>query len=225
MKTIGILGGLGPESTAEYYTKITRGYHELRGDYGYPEIVVLSLSFAPYIDCGYEAAGDVKSAIDRLAAAGADFVVAACNSVHIVYDEVAPVVNIPWVSIVDAAAEAMIEAGVRRAGLLGTRFTMTKGFYQRALEKHGIETVIPDPSGVATVNRIIFDELVVRDVRDSSREAVLGLMDGLVRDGAEGVVLGCTELPFLVRQEDTAVPVFDTTAIHCRKALGIAMGP
>ena len=224
MKTIGILGGLGPESTAAYYETITRAYHELRGDYGYPPIIVYSLSFQPYIDAGYDLPAETLDAIERLAAAGADFVVAACNSVHIVYDEVAPEVSVPWVSIMDATAEEIIEAGMRKVGLLGTRFTMTKGFFGRALAERGIETIAPEGGDAETVDRIIYDELVLNVVEAKSREAVLEVMGRLASRGAEGIVLGCTELPFLIRQSDTDVPVFDTTAIHCHKALGVALG-
>jgi len=225
MKTIGILGGLGPESTAAYYETITRAYHELRGDYSYPPIIVYSLSFQPYIDAGYDLPAETLDAIERLAVAGADFVVAACNSVHLVYDEIAPEVSVPWVSIMDATAEEILEAGMRKVGLLGTRFTMTKGFFGRALTERGIETITPEAEGdIETVNRIIYDELVLNVVEDGSREAVLEVAGRLARRGAEGIVLGCTELPFLVRQSDTDTPVFDTTAIHCHKALSIAVG-
>jgi len=224
MKTIGILGGLGPESTAAYYETITRAYHDLRGDYNYPPIIIYSLSFQPYIDAGYDLPAETLDAIERLAAAGADFVVAACNSVHIVYDEVAPEVSVPWVSIMDATAEEILEAGMRKVGLLGTRFTMAKGFFAEALARRGIETIAPKGEDVETVNRIIYDELVLNQVTDASREAVLAVAERLVDAGAEGIVLGCTELPFLVRQADTKIPVFDTTAIHCHKALGLALG-
>ena len=223
MKTIGILGGLGPESTAAYYQIITRRYFDLRADYAYPQIVVYSVNFQQYIDLGYEAPDEVRGAIEALARAGAEFVVAACNSVHIVYDQLSPVVPIPWVSIMDAAAESVKESGIRTVGLLGTVFTMGKGFYQRAFSRHGLQTLTPGPEAQARINSIIYDELVRAIVKDESRQFVLGCMAELASAGAEGIVLGCTELPFLIRQSDTDIPVFDTTTIHARKALALAL--
>lgn len=223
MKTIGILGGLGPESTIAYYGHITRKYHEIHGDYAYPEIIIYSLSFASYIGAGYERAGDIADAIRRLAGAGADFVVAACNSVHIVYEQVAPKMPVPWISIMDSTAERIREAEHTKVGLLGTIFTMSKGFYQHALARHGLETLTPPEEEQREINRIIYDELVTGLVKEESREYVLRCIGDLQERGVEGVILGCTELPFLIRQEHIALPLFDTTAIHAQKALDLAM--
>jgi len=230
MKTIGLLGGMSWESTVPYYRIINQAVNERLGGLHSAKVVLYSVDFDGIERLQHagewEEAGDVLiDAARRLETAGADFLVLCTNTMHKLAPQIESALGIPLLHIADATALAVREAAIDTIGLLGTRFTMTKGFYQRALEKHGIETVIPDPSGVETVNRIIYDELVVRDLRDPSRDAVLEVMDGLVREGAEGVVLGCTELPFLIRQSDTSVPVFDTTAIHCRKALGIAMGP
>jgi len=223
MKTIGILGGLSPESTIAYYGYITRRYHQLRGDFAYPEIVIYSVRFSEFIEAGYQIAGRVKGAIERLHRAGADFVVAACNSVHVVFDEVSADVPIPWISIMDAVAEQIRRAGIRRVGLLGTVFTMGGEFYQKGLAKYGIETLTPDERSQKRINAIIYDELVKAQVREDSRRFVVTCIDELSQRGAEGVVLGCTELPFLIRQEDTSVPVFDTTTIHAQKALDLAL--
>lgn len=223
MKTIGILGGLGPESTAAYYQTITRKYFELRADYAYPRIVVYSVNFKHYIDLGYEAPDEVHDAIEALARAGADFVVAACNSVHIVYDQVSGSVSIPWVSIMDAAAESVRQSGMSTVGLLGTVFTMGKGFYQQAFSRHGLRTLTPGPEAQSKINDIIYDELVRAVVKDESRQFVLGCMRDLASAGAEGIILGCTELPFLIRQSDTDIPVFDTTTIHAERALALAL--
>jgi aspartate racemase len=223
MKTIGILGGLGPESTIAYYAYVTRKYYETHHDYAYPETVIYSLTFKEFIDAEYELPDRVLDAIRKLAAAGAEFVVAACNSLHVVYDEVAPRTPIPWVSIMDATAEEIRRRGMHRVGLLGTVYTMGKGFYQRALARHGIEAIVPDLAAQQTVNQIIYGELVREVVTEASRKRVLDIMDGLVRQGAQGVILGCTELPFLIYQEHTPIPVFDTTAIHSQKALDLAL--
>jgi len=223
MKTIGVVGGLGPESTAAYYCSITRKYYELRGDYAYPEILIYSLDFKEIIDLGYEAAPKIRAAIEALQRAGADFAVAACNSIHIVYEELRDDLPIPWVSIMAATAEEIARQGMRKVGLLGTVFTMSKGFYQRGLAEHGIDALTPDPDAQKRVNDIIFDELITATITEESKNFVLGCIDELAALGAEGIVLGCTELPFLIQQPDTELRVFDTTDIHAQKALDFAM--
>ncbi len=223
MKTIGILGGLGPESTISYYGYITRTYYEHYRDYAYPDIIIYSPSFKPFIDAEYELPGKVKGIIEDMHKAGADFVVAACNSVHVVYDEVAKDIPIPWVSIMDATAEAIKKAGMRKIGLLGTIFTMSKGFFCEALEREGIETITPNEIDQKKINEIIYGELVREVVTEYSRRFALECIDRLVGEGAEGIVLGCTELPFLIQQEHTKIKIFDTTRIHSQKALELAM--
>lgn len=224
MKTIGILGGLGPESTCEYYRIITRRYYDLYGNYSYPEIIIYSLTFSNFILCGYEAADDIRDAILKLHRAGADFVVAACNSIHIVYDAVARDLPIPWISIMDVVAEEINRRKLDRVGLLGTIFTMGKGFYQKALAAHGIETVTPESDDQLRINDIIFQELVRGITTSESKKFMLGVIDSLAGRGAQGIILGCTELQFLIKQEDTSIPVFDSAELHARKALEIAVG-
>ncbi|MFC1694213.1 aspartate/glutamate racemase family protein [Candidatus Latescibacterota bacterium] len=223
MKTIGILGGLGPESTCEYYRYITRTYYDIYKNYEYPEIIIYSLSFRKFIDCGYEAAEDIREAIGKLHAAGADFMIAACNTIHIVYDEVSRDIPIPWISIMDVVAEKIKAVNIKRVGLLGTVFTMSRDFYQKALAGHGIETITPNNESQKKVNDIIFEELVKKITTEESKEYVLDCIDKLSRNGAEGIVLGCTELPFLINQNDTALPVFDSTVLHAQKALDYAL--
>ena len=222
MKTIGIIGGLGPESTAAFYQAITRDYYRRHADYAYPEILIHSLPFSEIIDAGYRLAGRIEDSIRRLAAAGADFVVAACNSIHIVYDEVAPGAPVPWVSIMDAVAEKVRQAGIDRAALLGTEFTMRGDFYQKAFSRGDLEVLLPGDKDRETVNRIIYDELVTGETRESSRQAVVEAIRRLGETGAKGVILGCTELPFLIRPEDVEMPVFDSTQILALKALAAA---
>ncbi|NOY08109.1 MAG: amino acid racemase [Spirochaetes bacterium] len=224
MKRIGILGGLGPESTAVYYEYITREYYRRYRNYAYPEIIIYSFSFQEFIDAGYEASGKVKMAIENLHKAGADFVIAACNSLHIVFEEVSGNISIPWLSIIDAAAQEIKTKNIKKVGLLGTIFTMNKDFYRKGLARHNIETIIPSGEDRVKINNIIYKELVLNEIRDDSRQIILEIIRKLSRRGAEGVVLGCTELPFLIRQKDTSVKVFDTTTIHTRKALQIALG-
>jgi len=162
MKTIGILGGLGPESTIEYYGHITREYYKLRSDYAYPEIIIHSFNFKEFIDTGYVKPVEIKQAILNLHHAGADFVVAACNSVHIVYDEVSKDIPIPWVSIMDAAAEQIKNQGISKVALLGTIFTMNSDFFPKALADWGIEAILPDADDKKTISEIIYGELFAR---------------------------------------------------------------
>ena len=224
MKKIGILGGLGPESTAACYECITRDYYRRYGNYAYPEIIIYSLSFQEFIGVEYESAAKVKEAIGSLHKAGADFVIAPCNSIHIVFEEVVGDIPIPWFSIVDAAAEEVRENDMNRVGLLGTIFTMSRGFYKERLAQHQIETVTPSGEDQKTINNIIFEELVLNEIKDKSRRTILEIIGKLKDEGAQGIVLGCTELPFLIKQEHADIRVLDTAVIYARKALDIAMG-
>lgn len=223
MKTIGILGGLGPESTIAYYQYITRKYYELRSDYAYPEIVIYSFNFSEFIETGYRKPGTVKTAIEALRRAGADFVIATCNSVHIVYDEVCRDICIPWISIMDPVAEQIKKQAIRKVALLGTVFTMGNDFYQKCLAKYDIEVITPDEQSQREINRIVYDDLITAKVKDESREVVSGIINKLQAEGAEGIVLGCTELPFLITAQDTELPVFNSTTIHAQKTLDLAL--
>jgi len=223
MKKVGILGGLGPESTTAYYEYITREYYRRYNNYAYPEIIIYSLSFKEFIDTGYEAAEKIKAAIENLHRAGADFVVAACNSIHIVYEEVSKNIPIPWLSIIDATAEEIKKNDINKVGLLGTIFTMSKGFYKKGLSQHCIETIIPSIDDQKKINNIIYKELVLNELRDESRCIILEIIEKLNRKGAQGIVLGCTELPFLIKQEDVNIKIFNTTIIHAQKALDFAL--
>jgi len=222
MKKIGILGGLGPESTMAYYEYITREYYKKYNNYAYPEIIIYSLNFKEFIDARYEAAEKIKAAIKNLHRAGADFVIAACNSIHIVYEEVSKNISIPWISIIDATAEEIKKSDMNKVGLLGTIFTMGKGFYEKGLSQHCIETIVPSTDDQKKINNIIYKELVLNELRDESRCMILKIIEKLKRKGAQGIVLGCTELPFLIKQEDVSIKIFNTTTIHAQKALDFA---
>jgi len=223
VKTIGIIGGLGPESTGEFYRLITRGYYERFNDYNYPEIIIYSVNFARFIDAGYESPDEIKKVIDRLNKAGADFVVAPCNSIHLVYEEVSKDIPIPWYSIMDATAESIKSHNLNKIGLLGTRFTMSNSFYRDALQKNGIETITPDRDSQMKINDIIYQELVRNIVKENSKRCVIRCVEELQRVGAQGIILGCTELPFLINQKDTGIPVFDTTTLYAQKTLELAL--
>lgn len=227
-RTIGILGGMSPESTVAYYEYITRTYTERFGDYGYPEILIYSVSFQPYVDWPQEERWDlVAEGLSQVArtleVAGADVILIATNTMHIVFDEVEASVDVPMLSLLDVVGEAIRQRGIETVGLLGTAFTMEKTFYPQALAKKGVAVLVPDAADRKVVNDIIYDELVAGEIRDASREGFVSVIDELAGRGAEGVILGCTEIPLLVSQDDVDVPLFDTTVIHAEAALRYAV--
>jgi aspartate racemase len=227
-KTIGILGGMSPESTVAYYEYITHTYMERFGDYAYPEVIIYSVSFQTYVDWPRADRWDLVAeglsrAARALAAAGADVILIATNTMHIVFDQVAANVEVPMLSLLEAVGEAIQERDMETVGLLGTSFTMEKPFYQRALAQKGITVIVPDPHERKLVNDVIYHELVAGDIRDESRRAFVSIIHKLARRGAEGVILGCTEIPLLVSEGDAGMPLFDTTLIHAEAALGYAV--
>lgn len=229
-RKIGILGGMSPESTTAYYEHITRRYTAQYGDYGYPEILIYSVNFQRYVEWqregGWdEAAAAMADALERLRLAGADFGLIATNTMHIVFDRVQAAVAMPLLSIVDATAQGIREAGARTVGLLGTVFTMRERFFRDGLNRHGIGVLVPEAEeDQQRMNRIIFEELCRGEVRPESRAFFLETMESLGRRGAEGIVLGCTEIPLLVREGDSKWPLFNTTLLHAERALQEAVG-
>jgi len=227
-KTIGVLGGMSPESTVAYYEYITRTYTKRFGDYAYPQILIYSVSFQPYVDWPKQDRWDLVAeglihAARSLELAGADVILIATNTMHIVFDEVASNVNVPMLSLLDAVGDAIEARGMDTVGLLGTTFTMEKTFYHEALSERGIGVLVPAPGDRMRVNDIIYDELVAGTIRDSSRKEFQAIIDELAERGAEGVILGCTEIPLLVSEEDASLPLFDTTTIHAEAALKYAI--
>jgi len=227
-KKIGILGGMSPESTIAYYEYITRTYTERFGDYGYPEIIIYSVSFQPYVDWPQQERWDLVAqglgeAARKLEAAGADFIVMATNTMHLVFDQVQASVQVPMLSLLDAVGEAILAGGIKKVGLLGTMYTMEKTFYQDALGRRGLTVLVPDPKDRQYVNAVIYDELVAGHIRDESRAGLIAVMRKLAERGAQGVILGCTEIPMLVTETDAGMPLFDTTAIHAEAALRYAV--
>jgi aspartate racemase len=227
-RKIGILGGMSPESTVEYYQYMTRTYVERFGDYSYPQIVINSVTFQPYIDWPDADRWDLvaqglSQAAQELESAGVDFIIIATNTMHYVFDQVQSSVKVPMLSLLDAVAEAILAENMQTVGLLGTRFTMEMGFYQEALGRSGIAVLTPDAGDREFVNRIIYTELVAGQIHDDSRAGYLRVIDKLVERGAQGVILGCTEIPLLVGEKDVDIPVFDTTTIHAEAALNLAL--
>jgi aspartate racemase len=227
-KRIGILGGMSPESTVAYYEHITRTYTERFGDYGYPEILIYSVSFQEYVDWPNQDRWDLvaeglSQAGQKLVAAGADLILIATNTMHLVFDEVKARVEVPMLSLLDATAEAILARDLHTVGLLGTKFAMEKGFYQDALARRGISTLVPGAGDREYVHRVIYDELVAGQIRDESRAGYIAIIHKLVERGAQGIILGCTEIPLLVNEASAGIPLFDTTQIHAEAALNYAI--
>ncbi|MBI9045516.1 MAG: aspartate/glutamate racemase family protein [Anaerolineaceae bacterium] len=227
-KRIGILGGMSPESTSEYYQYITRNYTKQFGNHNYPEIIIYSVSFQPYIDWPMQndwdsVAKGLSEAARKLEAAGADFIIIATNTMHIVVDEIRAKINIPVLSLLDTVGEEILKRDLRKVALLGTRFTMEKTFYQDALRNKGIEVIVPDAGDRDVVNQVIYDELVAGIITEESRQKYVEIIHKLKLKGAEGVILGCTEIPLLISETDVGLPVFDTTFLHAEAALAFAL--
>jgi aspartate racemase len=227
-KRIGILGGISPESTVEYYRYITRNYTQRFGDYGYPEIIIYSVSFQPYVDWPNEERWDrvaegLSQAAQSLQAAGADFILIAANTMHLVLDQVQASVHVPILSLLDVVAEAILAREIQTVGLLGTRFTMDKPLYREGLARRGITVLVPEADDRQVVNRVIYDELVAGKIRAESRAAYVGIIRKLAGRGAQGIILGCTEIPLLVSEADAGLPLFDTTVLHAEAALNYAV--
>jgi aspartate racemase len=229
MKAIGLLGGMSWESTAEYYRLINEGVKSRLGGLHSARIVMYSVDFEPVERL--QRAGDWTAAaaamIDgarRIERGGADFLVICTNTMHKLAPQVEAAISIPLLHIADAAAQIMHAARVARAGLLGTRFTMEEDFYKgRLAERHGIEVVVPETGDRQLVDRVIYEELCLGEIRDRSRREFTRIIADLAGRGAQGVALACTEIPLLVKQRDSPLPIFDTTAIHAAAAVTTAL--
>jgi aspartate racemase len=228
MKTIGFLGGMSWESTAEYYRLANELVRDRLGGLHSAECVIRSVDFA-----GVEAmqvAGDWQAAGDLLArealalqAAGADLIVLCTNTMHKVAEAIEEVISVPFVHIADVTASAVLGAGLSRVGLLATGFTMEQDFYRDRLASHGVIAVVPPAEDRAIVHRIIYDELCLGVIREESRAEFRRIMAALVSDGVEGMIYGCTEIELLVDESDTPVAVFKTTSLHVAAAVEIAL--
>jgi aspartate racemase len=219
---------MSPESTAKYYEYIIHTYTERFGDYSYPEIIIYSVSFQPYVDWPKEGRWDLvakglSEAAQRLEAAGVDFIIIATNTMHLVIEQIQQSVKIPMLSLLDAVSDAILARGMKKVGLLGTKFTMEKTFYQEALSRRDITVLVPDAGDREYVNEVIYSELVAGQIRDESRDGFVNVIKKLKAGGAEGVILGCTEIPLLVNEGDAGMPLFDTTTIHAEAALNYAL--
>jgi aspartate racemase len=231
MKTIGLLGGMSWESTLPYYRHLNEGVRERLGGLHSARLVLYSVDFHDIERLQHagrwdEAGAILAAAARSLEAAGADFLVLCTNTMHKVAPAIEAAVRIPFLHIADATAAAIRGAGLSRVGLLATRFTMEQDFYRGRLEqRHGIDVLVPDAADREVVHRVIYDELCLGTIRDASRDHYRQIIGRLVARGAEGIILGCTEIMLLVSAADSPVPVFDTTAIYAASAVDYALRP
>lgn len=228
MKTIGIIGGMSWQSTAHYYAAINRQTANLEGGLHSAPILMHSLDFAPIEalqrDGKWDEAGRVlaQSAIG-LQAAGAQIIILATNTMHIVAEAITQAISVPFLHIATPTAEALLRDGVETVGLLGTRFTMEMDFYKDSLRTHGLTPIVPDVDRT-NLNGIIFEELCRGIVRDASRAIYIQAIERLAARGAQAVILGCTEIGMLISDDDSPLPVYDTTELHAQAAVAAALG-
>lgn len=229
MKTVGLLGGMSWESTVPYYQVLNREVGRRLGGLHSARVLLLSVDFqeievlqhqGKWGELGDMLARDARTLQD----AGADFLVICTNTMHLVAPRIESTLSIPILHIADATAERIKASGMRRVGLLGTRFTMEEPFYRGRLEeRHGLEVVVPPAEDRGVVHRVVYEELVLGRILDGSREAYRRIVADLVAAGAEGVILGCTEIGLLLKPGDATVPLFDTALIHAEAAAAFAL--
>ena len=229
MKIIGMIGGMSWESSAEYYRIINEEVKKRLGDLHSAQCVLTSVDFAEIEVLQREgrwaeAAQCMVAEARALERAGADFVVLCTNTMHISTAEIQASISIPFMHIADPTAEAVKAAGIQTVGLLGTRFTMEQDFYKgRLQDMHGLRVLVPDAEDREVVHRVIYEELVLGIINPQSRAQYTRIMEALVDEGAQGIILGCTEIGLLVKPEDSGVPLFDTTLIHALAAVDLAL--
>ncbi|SON57891.1 Aspartate racemase [Hartmannibacter diazotrophicus] len=229
MKTIGLIGGMSFESSAVYYRLVNEQVRAALGSLHSAEVLMHSVDFQTIVDM--QKAGRWDLAAERLASvakglerAGAGCILICTNTMHLVADEVAGEISIPLINIIDETASALRASGVRRPLLLATRYTMEHGFYTERMARHGLSPMTPDAAGRALVHDIIFNELCAGIVREESRAALLRLIEQAKADGADAVILGCTEICLILDPANLPLPGFDSTAIHAAAAVRMALG-
>jgi aspartate racemase len=229
MKTIGMIGGMSWESSLEYYRIANEYVKEKLGGFHSASCILYSVDFAEVEALQHrgdwdELTGAMAEAARRLESAGADFVIICTNTMHLMADDVQKAISIPLLHIVDVTADAIKSIGQTRVGLLGTKFTMEQDFYKgRLKEQHGLEVLIPGAEERQQVHDILYSELCMGEIKERSKEKFRDVIHNLVDLGAQGVILGCTEIPLIVSQDDYAIPLFDTTMLHARAAVDFAL--
>lgn len=229
MKTIGLIGGMSWESSLEYYRIINETAKEKLGESHSAKCILYSFDFEEIQKLQHEGKWEklteyMIDAAQKLEKAGADFLVLCTNTMHKMADDVQNNVSIPILHITDAIAEKILKKRLKKVGLLGTRFTMEEDFYKKRLkEKYDIEVITPVNDERETIHNVIYNELCLGEIKDSSKERFKGIIKNLSTKGAMGVILGCTEIPLLVKEEDVEIPLFDTTTIHAKSAVEFAL--
>lgn len=228
MKTIGIIGGMSFESTTTYYKIINEAINAKLGGLNCAKILLYSVNFEEIANLQKQnewgkAAEILSECAKKLELGGADFILIATNTMHKIFDEIQRSVKIPLIHIAQSTANALKEANITKIGLLGTKYTMMQDFYKNILIKEGIEAIIPDENDIQDVNDIIFSELCKGQIKEKSKEKYLEIIEKLKNKGAQGVVLGCTEIGLLLSKNDTQIPIFDTTLIHALDAVNLAL--
>jgi aspartate racemase len=229
MKTIGMIGGMSWESTSEYYKIINETVKEQLGGLHSAKIWMYSVDFSELeeqqrLAKWHESTEIMIDIAQGLETAGADFLIICTNTMHKMADEVQQRIKIPILHIADATASVIKAKKIHKIGLLGTRFTMEENFYAgRLTHRHGFEVLIPDPPDRQIIHRVIYDELCLGIIREDARKQFIRIMEKLVQQGAEGIILGCTEIGLLIQPDDSQVPLFDTTSIHATAAAKYAL--
>lgn len=229
MKTIGLLGGMSWESTTSYYQLINQGVKKALGGFHSAKICLYSVDFDEIEKLQHRGDWPATAAIlikaaQAVEAGGADFLLICTNTMHKVAPQVEAAISIPLLHIADATAQRLAADGIQRVGLLGTRFTMEEDFYKgRIMEKYGIDVRVPDADARDVVHRVIYSELCLGRISEDSRRQFLDIITALNRNGAEAVILGCTEIALLVQQPHTRIPLYDTTRIHAEQAVSEAV--
>jgi aspartate racemase len=221
MKTIGIIGGLGPEATVDYYTGIINSFKNEKGDLFYPEIIIYSVNMSEFIglmkEKRYDEAVDkVVDIAESLNRAGAEFIAITANTPHMLFDRISARSPLPLISIVEETCSECLKRGFRKPGLMGTGFTMNASFYQDVFRKSGIEVILPDDEDKKIINHKLFSEIELGIFRDDTRQLLVNIIEKMINShGIDSMILGCTELPLILTEPDYAgIPMLNTTKIH-----------
>ena len=223
LKTIGLIGGMSWESTVTYYKIINETVKEKLGGLHSAKCILYSIDFQEIEECqangNWEKSGKILGeAANNLEKAGADFIVICTNTMHKVINQIKEKISIPILHIAEMTAEKILEKGLKNIALLGTKYTMEQDFYKSKLIEKGINVIIPDKNDIEIINKVIYDELCLGTINSNSKKKFLEIVDKLRNKGSEGIILGCTEIGLLIKNEDTDVPLFDTAIIHAEQA-------
>jgi aspartate racemase len=230
MKTIGLIGGMSWESSAEYYRLMNQHVKAILGGHHNARSLMLTVDFSEIEELQHQGnwtklGEEMQRCAKQLQAAGADFLVLCTNTMHKLSGEIEAAISIPFLHIADPTAEAIQSRGLRTVGLLGTRFTMEEEFYRGRLQsKYDLKVLIPEEGDRRIIHSIIYDELCHGKILAESRSEFQRIINGLKQQGAQAVILGCTEITLLIQSEDSSLPVFDTTALHAYAAVNLALG-